>query len=348
MHTFALPLLALASLATSTLAAIDCTSNGANARTQPPSGAVVVDASGAYKGSYQTVSEGVANIPNTTAEHTLFVFPGVYHEQVIVPKFNGPLVLQGYTCDTKSYADNQVTVTHTMAQRDLPANTTGALNALVSTMLFKSRNGVKVYNLNIANPTGKIKQLGQAVATYVDNTDYGFYACNFTGYQDTLCANKGKELYARSYIAGAVDFVFGLQSKAWFESCDIESVGKGSITANGNGNSSNLSEYVFNNARVFGALGNGTAYLGRPWYPYARVVWQNSNLSDVINPQGWQTWNKDNNTGNVYFKEFNNIGAGAATDERVAFGGQLTASVDITEILGKDYKSNWWVDASFL
>ncbi|KAF4029694.1 putative pectinesterase (PE) [Phytophthora infestans] len=64
-----------------------------------------------YSGSYKTVAEGVTHIPNTTDEHTLFVFPGVYHEQVVVPKLNGPLVLQGYTCDTMSYAANEVTIT---------------------------------------------------------------------------------------------------------------------------------------------------------------------------------------------------------------------------------------------
>ncbi|KAF4043071.1 Pectinesterase [Phytophthora infestans] len=227
-----------------------------------------------------------------------------------------------------------------MAQRDRPANATGALNQLVSTLLFKSKSCVKVYNLNVANPTGKIKTLGQAVATYIDAPNYGFYACNFTGYQDTLCANKGRELFARSYIAGAVDFIFGLQSRAWFESCALESIGKGCVTANGNTNSSNLSEYVFNNAHVFSsnASMNGTAYLGRPWYPYARVVFQNSKLGDVINPQGWQQWNKDNNTANVYFKEYNNRGPGASTDRRVALSGGWTprscrASLEMTKDL---------------
>lgn len=44
---------------------------------------------------------------------------------------------------------------------------------------------------------------------------------------------NGKQLYARSYIGGAVDFIFGKVATAWFEDCDIESVGKGYITANG-------------------------------------------------------------------------------------------------------------------
>nr|ACO54875.1 pectin methylesterase [Phytophthora capsici] len=341
---------ALAYLTTAVLATVSSACTGPNSRTKPPAGAFVVDATGAYTGSFKTVSEAVANVPNTTDEHTLFMFPGVYHEQVTIPKLNGRLTLQGYTCNTMNYAKNQVTITHTMAQRDLPANATGSLNQLVSTLLFKSKSGVKVYNLNVANPTGKIKTLGQAVATYVDAPNYGFYACNFTGYQDTLCANKGRELYARSYIAGAVDFIFGLQAKAWFESCDLESVGKGAVTANGNTNSSNLSEYVFNNARVFSsnASVNGTAFLGRPWYPYARVVFQNSKLGDVINPQVWQQWNKNNNTANVYFKEYNNHGRGANTSQRVSFSGQLDAPVDITDILLSNYTSEWWVDTKFL
>ncbi|ETO60201.1 hypothetical protein F444_21557, partial [Phytophthora nicotianae P1976] len=113
---------------------------------------------------------------------------------------------------------------------------------------------------------------------------------------------------------------------------------------------SNLSEYVFNNAHVFSsnASMNGTAYLGRPWYPYARVVFQNSKLGDVINPQGWQQWNKDNNTANVYFKEYNNHGPGASTKQRVSFSGQLDAPVAITDILGSNYTDEWWVDTKFL
>ncbi|KAE8887978.1 hypothetical protein PF005_g11420 [Phytophthora fragariae] len=348
MHFFTLPLVAFAGLAAGTAAQVIDTCNGPNARTVPPPGAIVVDITGTYNGSYQTVAEGFAYLPNTTEEHTIFLFPGVYQEQVLVPKLAGPLVLQGYTCDTMSYAENKVTITHTMAQRDLAPEIKNSRNELVSTMRLKSSSGVKMYNINVANPTGKIENLGQAVAVYVNAPNYGFYGCNFTGYQDTLCAHKGRELYSRSYISGAVDFVFGMQAKAWFESCDFETIGKGWITANGNRNSSNLSEYVFNRARVFGSSGNGSTYLGRPWYPYARVIWQNSELSDVVNPEGWSAWDESTSTANVTFKEFNNSGPGAATDKRVSFSGQLEAPVKITELLGDGFESEWWVDSKFL
>ncbi|KAE9118704.1 hypothetical protein PF005_g17646 [Phytophthora fragariae] len=287
-------------------------------------------------GSFHNLSEAVSNVPNTTDEHTIFLFPGVYREQVLISRLNGPLVLQGYTCNTKLYAANEVTITHAKAQRDIPPEITSGRNDLTSTLRLKT-NDVKVYNLNVANTAGRFLENGQAVATIIEGNNYGFYACNFTGHQDTVYANKGRELFARSYISGDVDFIFGTFAEAWFESCDIEPVGPGCITANGRVDGSNPSFYVFNNARVFGSSGNGTAYLGRPWRPYSRVVWQNSEFSDVIHPDGWQEWPNDNNTANVYYKEFNNTGVGAATDKRVSFSGVLDAAVPITQILGENY-----------
>ncbi|KAE9063957.1 hypothetical protein PF007_g29368 [Phytophthora fragariae] len=285
MQIFA-PLVALAGLASSAQAFAPC--SGPNARIQPPVGATVVDASGTHPGSFKTIAEAAAHLPNTTAtvEHTLFVYPGVYEEQV--------------------------TITHAMAQKDVPATVTKNRNDATSTLLLKASD-VKIYNLNVANTAGDV---GQAIAAKVDGANYGIYACNFTGYQDTLYSNKGPELIAKSYINGAIDFVFGLYAKAWFESCDIEVIGDGCITANGRNNDTNPSEYVFNKANVFGS-GKGIGYLGRPWRPYASVVFQNSNISDVINSDGWQKWNGDNNTTNVYFKEFNNTGADPGRQLRV-------------------------------
>lgn len=178
MQIFA-PLVILVGLVSGVLAD-ECT--GPNARTQPPRGAIIVDVTGGHPGSFKTVAEGVAHLPNTTAEHTLFVFPGIYEEQVMVPKLNGPLVVQGYTCNTESYADNQVTITHKMAQKDVPASIKVERNSVTSTLGLKTST-VKLYNLNVANPEPKISQLGQAIALFVNTTTSGFYGCNMTGYQ---------------------------------------------------------------------------------------------------------------------------------------------------------------------
>ncbi|KAJ8556812.1 hypothetical protein ON010_g9152 [Phytophthora cinnamomi] len=151
----------------SVLAAVEASCSGSHTRTQPPSGAIVVDASGSYTGSVKTVAQGAAKLSDTTAEQTLFIFPGTYREQVAIPQLNGPLVVQGYTCNTMSYSANQVTITHSMAQKDLAANVQSP-NVVASTLYLKSDSGVKVYNINVANTAGNV---GQAVATYVDLAD---------------------------------------------------------------------------------------------------------------------------------------------------------------------------------
>jgi pectinesterase len=344
MKTFVLPFVALAGLAAATQADGACT--GPNARTEPPAGAIVVDVTGSYKNSFKTVSEGVARLdPNTTSEQTVFLRPGVYNEQVLISPLSGPLVLQGFTCDAMSYASNEVTITRAKAQKDIPAEVTGeARNDMTSTVRFKSDN-VKVYNLNIANTAGNV---GQALAVNVNATDYGFYACNLTGYQDTVLADKGRELYARTYINGATDFVFGRYAQAWFESCDIETIGTGFISASGRESASSSASYVFNRARVFGKSGVNSTVLGRPWRPYARIIWQNSELGDVVKPEGWATWDSTSSTAGVQFKEFNNTGAGAVLGSRVAFSGQLDAPVVISEVLGEGYETEWWVDSTYL
>ncbi|ETP29520.1 hypothetical protein F442_21331, partial [Phytophthora nicotianae P10297] len=241
MHPFTLLLAVLGSLVTIPAADINTTCSGVNARITPSPGAIVVDSMGAYNGSFRTLAEGVSNLANTTEEQTIFLYPGVYHEQVFITPLAGPLVLQGYTCNTKSYADNQVTITQAKAQRDIPLNVTGDRNWATSTLGLAASN-IKMINLNVANTAGKIGgKVGQAVAVYANGTDYGFYACNFSSYQDTLCAHNGRELYARTLIRGATDFIFGMNAQAWFEKCDIEVVGKGYVTANGRESESNPS-----------------------------------------------------------------------------------------------------------
>ncbi|KAE8994714.1 hypothetical protein PR001_g20320 [Phytophthora rubi] len=312
MQIFA-PLVALVALVSGVLADGAC--SGPNARTTPPKGAIVVDATGSYKGSFKTVSEGVAKLnPKKKGVQTVFVQPGVYNEQA-------------------------------KAQKDIPAEVKGeARNDMTSTVRFKS-DKVKVYNLNIANTVGNV---GQALPVNVNATDYGFYACNLTGYQDTVLADKGRELFAKTYINGATDFVFGRYAQAWFESCDIETIGTGFITASGREAANSSSTYVFNRARVFGKSGVNSTVLGRPWRPYAKVVWQNSELGDVVKPEGWSTWDATSSTADVVFKEFNNSGPGAVKGSRVAFSGQLDKPVAITEVLGQRYAKEWFVDTSYL
>jgi pectinesterase len=101
-------------------------------------------------------------------------------------------------------------------------------------------------------------------------TNQGYYGCKFTGYQDTVLAETGNQVYAKCLIQGAIDFIFGQHATAWFDSCDIKVVSgpsEGTITANGRSSSSDPSYYVIHKSTISAASGNsvgsGVYYLGK-------------------------------------------------------------------------------------
>lgn len=54
-----------------------------------------------------------------------------------------------------------------------------------------------MYNVNVKNTFG----IGsQAIAISQYGNQVGLYACGFYGYQDTLYANKGAQVYLKGYI----------------------------------------------------------------------------------------------------------------------------------------------------
>lgn len=181
----------------------------------------------------------------------------------------------------------------------------------------------------------------------------GYYGCSLTGYQDTLLANEGTQIYAKTYIEGATDFIFGQRAQAWFEQCTIGVVAasKGWVTASGR-SSDDAGWYVINKSRVGAAPGNsvkdGAYYLGRPWRNYARVVFQQTEMSKVINGAGWSVWNEgDERTDKVYFAESGNTGAGAS-GSRAPFSKKIASPVKIETVLGAGYASAKYVDAKYL
>ena len=181
----------------------------------------------------------------------------------------------------------------------------------------------------------------------------GYYACGLFGYQDTLLSNLGTQLYAKSYIEGATDFIFGQRAQAWFENCDIGVVkaATGWITASGR-SSNDSGWYVINKSRVAAAPGNvvgdGVYYLGRPWRNFARVVFQNTELSKVVNSAGWAIWNVgDDRTNETYFGEFANRGPGAQ-GQRASFAKKIGSPIAIETVLGADYATAKYVDRKYL
>jgi len=78
------------------------------------------------------------------------------------------------------------------------------------------------------------------------------------------------------------------------------------------------------------------------------VVFQNTELSKVINPAGWAIWNVgDDRTNETYFGEFANKGAGAQ-GQRASFVKKVEKPIAIETVLGSDYASAKWVDRQYL
>lgn len=158
-------------------------------------------------------------------------------------------------------------------------------------------------------------------------------------------------MYAYCYIQGAVDFIFGQHARIWVTNSDIRvSAGGGCITANGRSSSSDVSYYVINECTVAAASGasvsSGSVYLGRPWSEYARVCFQETSLSSIVNTALWTEWSSSEpNTEDVTYQEYDNSGAGA-DGTPASFSTVLSSAITISTILGSDYTD--WVDSSYV
>jgi pectinesterase len=309
------------------------------ARPSAPAGCLTVSGSGQYK----TVQAAVNALSTTaTAAQCIFIAKGTYKEQVYINSLKSALTIYGETTDTSSFSANTVTITQSKSQDNTPNNDeTATLRAHTSNL--------KVYNINVVNTRGSGSQ---ALALSAYNPKQGYYGCQFKGFQDTILAQEGTQVYAKSYIEGATDFIFGQKAQAWFDGVDIGllAASVGYITANGRDSSSNPSYYVINKSKIHAASGNnvpaGAYYLGRPWRNYARVVFQSTSLTNAINGAGWTKWNTgDERTDKVEFGEFGNSGDGSK-GSRAAFSKKLGSAVSISTVLGSDYKS--WVDETYL
>ena len=179
----------------------------AASRTSPPAGAVIVRSGTTATGEFATISAAISSLPNDKTNQSIFIFPGTYTEQVDITRtgaltvnhstFSAGMIdltsycqIYGYTNNTSSYIANQVTL-----QAGVPASTAGSDDA--SGTLRIHTDNFRMYNVNVKNTFG----IGsQAIAISQYGNRVGLYACGFYGYQDTLYANKGAQVYLKGYI----------------------------------------------------------------------------------------------------------------------------------------------------
>ncbi|KAF3527732.1 hypothetical protein DY000_02043111 [Brassica cretica] len=67
--------------------------------------------------------------------------------------------------------------------------------------------------------------------------------------------------------------------------------------------------------------GSFPMYLGRPWKEYSQTVIMQSDISDVIRPEGWSEWTGTFALNTLTYREYANKGVGAGTARRVKWRG---------------------------
>lgn len=249
------------------------------------------------------------------------IAPGTYHERVIVTQNHPNVTLVGIG---KHPEDTVIT-------NSLNARQAGG-TFFTETMEING-DGFEAANLTVENTAG---DTGQAVAAAVRSDRAVFRRVRFLGHQDTLFADYGRQYYLDCFIAGGVDFIFG-NATAVFDRSVLHANGPGYLTAQSRTSPEQTTGFVILHSHVTSSFGPATAltstteterrrfFLGRPWRPYARVVFLRTSLPENLNRAGWDPWGKASNQSTAYFAEQGSTGPGAGLEGRAAWAHALTA-----------------------
>src|SRR5438067_892728 len=279
-----------------------------------PNAVVAADGSGTHK----TVQEAINAAPAKAKERFFIqIKPGTYKEKLVVPKDKGPITFYG--ADAKTTVLTYEDYAGKKDASDKPLGTGGSYSIKIDA------NDFAVDNITFENTHAKTAGEGdQAVAVSVTGDREIFRKCRLTGFQDTLYADHGRQYFEDCYISGQVDYIFG-SATAFFERCELHCVAKGvSITAASTSQEQPYG-YVFSHCKITAEPPpNWKTHLGRPWKPYAAVVYLNTEMADIVEPKGWDNWKKAENEQTARFAEYKSTGPGAKPAERVPWSKQLT------------------------
>lgn len=110
-----------------------------------------------------------------------------------------------------------------------------------------------------------------------------------------------------------------------FDRCRIHSKAAGYVTAQSKIYAAQASAYIIRDSHLTGFNTGAGVYLGRPWRPYADVIYLNCLLDSHIRPEGWLNWSGTDNYLTATYAEYNSTGPGANPSMRVSWSSQLAA-----------------------
>lgn len=115
-----------------------------------------------------------------------------------IPSRAAALTIYGYTTNTDSYTSNVVNIVHSSSLAS------GAASDEATGTVINEAENTKFYNINIKNTYGKGSQ---AIALAAYNTQQGYYGVGLYGYQDTLLAETGNQVYAGTFKSSLISII---------------------------------------------------------------------------------------------------------------------------------------------
>jgi pectinesterase len=277
-------------------------------------------------GTFKTLQEAVMSVPAGTPSQPVVIRikPGIYKELIYVQR------------EKRCFRFIGEDAARTVIAYDLNANLIGLDGNPIGTWRTPTTiidaDDFVAENVTFANTAGPV---GQALAIRIDGDRATFRNCRFLGWQDTIFINRGRQYFDHCYIEGHVDFIFG-GATAWFEQCQIHILGDGYISAASTPEDTPFG-FVFSKCRITGAPGVHT-FLGRPWRAYSAAIFVETEMSDVVRPEGWNNWNLPEREKTARYREYRNTGPGAKNGTRAPWTRQLTEaeakSLTVAAVLG--------------
>ncbi|GMI95838.1 hypothetical protein like AT3G05610 [Hibiscus trionum] len=268
-------------------------------------------------GDYNSINLALGEVPKKNpTRFVIHIKAGVYKENVNITKTMTNVMLIGES------------PTKTIISGSLSSEFTKITTFHTATVAVNGKNFI-AKNIGFENTAGT--EGHQAVALRSSGDLAAYYNCHFNGYQDTLYANKARQYYRDCTVSGTVDFIFG-DARSLFQNCQII-VKKPApnqnciVAAHGRADQKSYSAIVLHNCTISGekdyipVKDKNKSYLGRPWKPYAITIIMQSQIDDIIAPEGYTPMNGTVGLDTSFYAEIGNRGPGAKTDGRVKWGG---------------------------
>lgn len=285
-------------------------------------------------GDFTSIQKAINSIRDLgPAEALIFIKSGTYPEKVVIPSSKHKIILQGEDKDNTIITNNDFS--------GKPDAFNERMTTFNSYTLLVMGDEITISNLTIRNSSCNE---GQAVALHVEGDRFIIKNSKILGCQDTIYAatNHSRQYFENCYIEGTTDFIFG-QATAVFKNCTIKSLADSYITAAAT-EADKQYGFVFLDCKLTAKEGISKVYLGRPWRPYAKTVFINTEMEKHIVPEGWNPWKGDkmfpDKEKTAYYAEYGSEGEGGNSSKRVNWSHQLTKK-EFKKYTLKQIFNNW-------